>query len=72
MEVNLSEKVVSGLKEIQKNYDCIDEALRIIEDFVYEHDEGDMNPDDALVKMNALRNIRYLKNSLSCLYREMD
>lgn len=70
MPIKLSDKVVSGLKEIQKNHECINDALKIIEDFVYEYDEGNMNPDEALVKLNTLRNIRYLKYTLTKLYSD--
>lgn len=70
MNVNLSENVVFELQNIQKNRECINEALKIIEDFIYETDEGGMNPNDALAKFNTLRNVRYLKSTLTKLYSD--
>lgn len=70
MEVKLSDKVVSALQYIQKNPDTMDEAIRIIEDFVYYMDDGHIDNDNAIRMVNALRNIRLLKNTLSELYPE--
>lgn len=70
MKVELSEKVVSRLKYIQNHSDTMDEAIRIIEDFVYCMDDGYIDNDNAIRMVNALRNIRLLKNTLSGLYPE--
>lgn len=70
MEVKLSERAISALQYIQKNSDTMDEAIRIIEDFVYYMDDGHIDNDNAIRMVNALRNIRLLKNTLSELYPE--
>lgn len=68
MNVELSEKIVSGLKDIQQNYEAIDVALQILEDFIYETDEGTMDTHEGLYRFDALRNIRLLKNKIKILY----
>lgn len=70
MKVDLSEKIVSGLQDIQENYEGIDIALQILEEFVYESDEGTMDAKEGLYRFDALRNIRFLRKKISILYSE--